>query len=355
MNYLKEINGFERWVESNPISTASQLLYYKLLMRFNKARWVEWLSIDNCRLMADAHIGNRGTLTRARNVLIKAGIIEMKTGKKGCPNQYRLISFEREVEEQSADEGISDTEMSNKCCTKSGHENNTNTGSFLERVAQSVTECVSNSVPKVDTIYKHKTKTKNLKSNSKELPETHTSETEEFDQILELYNKTCTSLEPLTKLTAKQKRGIKACLKAGKTISDFERLFAMAENSEFLKGNNSYGWSANFDWLIRKGNMEKVFADKYKNPDKARSASNGQPKKNGFHNFEERKTDYGALVMQNVLGWLGASDTQVESAQPKEAEQVKDVESTTEKPNNQTYQDDLQAQFAMYGMPSFAF
>ena len=324
MNYLKEINGFERWVESNPISTASQLLYYKLLMRFNKARWVEWLSIDNCRLMADAHIGNRGTLTRARNVLIKAGIIEMKTGKKGCPNQYRLISFEREVEEQSADEGISDTEMSNKCCTKSGHENNTNTGSFLERVAQSVTECVSNSVPKVDTIYKHKSKTKNLKSNSKEL-------------------------------TAKQKRGIKACLKAGKTISDFERLFAMAENSEFLKGNNSYGWSANFDWLIRKGNMEKVFADKYKNPDKARSASNGQPKKNGFHNFEERKTDYGALVMQNVLGWLGASDTQVESAQPKEAEQVKDVESTTEKPNNQTYQDDLQAQFAMYGMPSFAF
>lgn len=83
-----------------------------------------------------------------------------------------------------------------------------------------------------------------------------------YQQIADLYNETCVSFPRVTKLSDTRKRTIKARLKQY-TIDDFRKLFQMAEESSFLKGQNARDWSASFDWLIKDSNMAKVLDGNY--------------------------------------------------------------------------------------------
>ncbi|CVI72365.1 hypothetical protein NDGK_02539 [Clostridiales bacterium CHKCI001] len=97
MNYIAEINAFEQFVESNYLSSMAQLLWYKLMQKCNRSGWQEQIQISNLRLMADLHIGSEKTLIKARKELEEAGLIEVIKGKKGCPNQYKLIPIKNTV------------------------------------------------------------------------------------------------------------------------------------------------------------------------------------------------------------------------------------------------------------------
>lgn len=83
-----------------------------------------------------------------------------------------------------------------------------------------------------------------------------------YQQIADMYNNTCVSFPRLTKLSDARKKAIKARLNTY-TVEDFQRLFTMAEESDFLKGKNNRNWSANFDWLIKDSNMAKVLDGNY--------------------------------------------------------------------------------------------
>ena len=125
--------------------------------------------------------------------------------------------------------------------------------------------------------------------------------------IRELYNFVCGSYPRLVKLSEARKKAIRARLRAGYTVDDFRRLFEMAEASDFLKGRNRRNWSATFDWLIADANMAKVLDGNYNNasgkPENgAAEGRRGSP--NRFRNFEERQTDYDAMMMQE---WGGVS------------------------------------------------
>lgn len=94
-----------------------------------------------------------------------------------------------------------------------------------------------------------------------------------YQQIADMYNNTCVSFPKVTTLSDKRKKAIKARLNTY-TEDDFKRLFAMAEESDFLKGKNNRDWQANFDWLISDGNMAKVLDGNYKNKDATSKVSN---------------------------------------------------------------------------------
>lgn len=83
-----------------------------------------------------------------------------------------------------------------------------------------------------------------------------------YQQIADMYNETCVSFPRLTKLSDSRKKAIKARLKHY-SVEDFQKLFIMAEESSFLKGQNDRDWSANFDWLIKDANMAKVLDGNY--------------------------------------------------------------------------------------------
>ena len=101
MNYIKEINGFERWVETHYLSANAQLLWYKLMSLFNKSGWREWVSADNLRLMAAIGVSREETLIQARKQLIDAGLIVFHRGRKGSPSRYRMVCFFPQEEVQS--------------------------------------------------------------------------------------------------------------------------------------------------------------------------------------------------------------------------------------------------------------
>lgn len=83
-----------------------------------------------------------------------------------------------------------------------------------------------------------------------------------YQQIADMYNEICISFPRLTKLSDSRKKAVKARLKQY-SIEDFKKLFTMAEESSFLKGQNARNWSANFDWLIKDSNMAKVLDENY--------------------------------------------------------------------------------------------
>lgn len=93
MNYLAEIIAFEQWLETHYLPISSQLLWYKLMAISNRSGWSEWVTVDNLRLMAAMQMGREATLIKARDELIKAGLIDYQRGKKGSPNRYRMISL----------------------------------------------------------------------------------------------------------------------------------------------------------------------------------------------------------------------------------------------------------------------
>lgn len=277
MNYLKEIIAFEEWLERGYLSASSQLLWYKLMYRCNRLGWTEWVQVDNLRLMSDLHIDSKNTFLRARDALVEAGRVEVRKGKKGSPNQYRIIPFFPEEKKGSNFEPKTEPQ------TKLQMEPETE--------------------PQTGHINKHKLKHK--KNNSNELSEKPELFSSAITTICAEYNRICGSYPHLVKITEKRKQAIRARLNTGYTIEDFVKVFELAEESQFLRGKNDRNWSANFDWLINDQNMAKVLEGKYKDrPEQKKSAVQKTGAPNRFHNFEQRNTDYDAMVIDQTLAWL---------------------------------------------------
>ena len=294
MNYIAEINGFERWLETHSLPTLTQLLWYKLLYLSSRAGWPEWTQVDNRRLMVSLQIAREASLTESRDRLVNAGLVEYQKGRKGIPGRYRLISLATE------------------------YTYNLKVQPEVYPVVQPEVYPVIQSVD----IINNKNKQKQQKSNPDGLPEKTDAFSDQIATIRELYNSVCGSYPRLVKMSEARKKAVRARLRAGYTVDDFQRLFEMAEASSFLKGKNNRNWTATFDWLIADANMAKVLDGNYSDREGQKrekdeseawkshrdyygrylSEGSGQGKggsgkpKNRFHNLEEHGYDYDAMV-----------------------------------------------------------
>lgn len=96
MNYLAEINAFERRMRRRPLPVVTQLLWYKLMQYANRKYWPEWFRIENDDLGPLANC-SCSTARAARAQLIDEGYILYEPGTKSRPGAYRLLSVaERE-------------------------------------------------------------------------------------------------------------------------------------------------------------------------------------------------------------------------------------------------------------------
>lgn len=109
-----------------------------------------------------------------------------------------------------------------------------------------------------------------------------------YTEVQRLFNATCKSYSRCTVLSDARKKAIGARFNSGYTLEAFERLFAKAEASSFLRGQNNKNWQANFDWLIRDANMAKVLDGNY-DDERRRRGDGGAPQSNG----EDRPRKYG--------------------------------------------------------------
>lgn len=92
MQYISEINAFNKLCETTYIPANSQLMWFRLMHLSNTCGWREWITVDNLRLMSMTQIKTVNTLTLSRKHLIDYGLIEFKKGKKGQPSKYKLNS-----------------------------------------------------------------------------------------------------------------------------------------------------------------------------------------------------------------------------------------------------------------------
>lgn len=90
MTYIDYLNRFNRWLDSNTLSSSAQLLYFKMLDVFNRANWPEYVQIDNRRLTLLADVYSEKSAIKARNELVEVGWIAYEQGKKGNPGKYSL-------------------------------------------------------------------------------------------------------------------------------------------------------------------------------------------------------------------------------------------------------------------------
>ena len=114
-----------------------------------------------------------------------------------------------------------------------------------------------------------------------------------YQEIVNLYNETCVSFPRVQSLSDARKKSIKARLKTY-SVEDFKTLFRKAEDSSFLKGGNNRNWQANFDWLIKDGNMAKVLDGNYddkhgKNPVITAVTKDDISKQSEFYGFDDEE------------------------------------------------------------------
>ncbi len=205
MDYIKQLNAFELWLETNYLPSVSQLIWYKLFMLFNRCGWVEWVTVDNCRLMVLADIKSETTLINNRDKLIAAGLIEFKKGKKGTPNRYKMV---RLYTSEYTPKNEVNTEL-NQSENKYTPKNGANTELIRSENAS------QNGAKTLDINKLNKTKlnkTNNIHTTVSGNPTAH-------EQIIAHLNRVCgTAFKPNTKTT---KQHINARLKEGFTLDDF--------------------------------------------------------------------------------------------------------------------------------------
>jgi len=91
LDYIRQINAFENWLEYNELGAGPQLLWYKLMAIANKSGWQSELSIANTRLQSMTKTSEK-TLINNRNQLIQTGLLQYK--KRGRTKAGLYILFD---------------------------------------------------------------------------------------------------------------------------------------------------------------------------------------------------------------------------------------------------------------------
>ncbi|MDH6595825.1 DnaD domain protein [Bacillus safensis] len=92
MNYLKEINGFMRFLETTELKPTTQALWFHLMDINNGCSWKEWFTVPNSRLYSRLGVSEK-TMIEHRKILIEHGRIEYKPRGTGA-GSYHIVSFE---------------------------------------------------------------------------------------------------------------------------------------------------------------------------------------------------------------------------------------------------------------------
>lgn len=283
MNYILQLNAFWEWADVNYLSPNEIALYLKLLGIANKTGWKQRFPVPNGVLS----MFNKTTLVRTREKLAERGLITYIKGKKGQAPLYGIAKLygsdaeelngteevyeeseeeaeevPEEVPEESAEDDNIGTQIGTQISTKNDTENNIDAqiGTHIStQIGTHIGTQIGTHIGfKNDHIHKHKQNINETKTNNI-YPLTPTP-----SDVVDLFNRVCLSFPKVTRLSDARLRTIKARLKKY-SIGEIEEAFKKAEQSDFLKGTNSRGWRADFDWLMKEGNIAKVLDGNYDN------------------------------------------------------------------------------------------
>lgn len=94
-----------------------------------------------------------------------------------------------------------------------------------------------------------------------------------YKEILELFNQVCISYPRVRGMGGHRRQLVSGRWSEFPDLDVFRQVFDNAEKSAFLKGQNRRGWAADFDWMIRPSNFQKILEGKYLDKEGAASAN----------------------------------------------------------------------------------
>ncbi|MBX6361973.1 MAG: hypothetical protein IRZ03_18105 [Acidobacterium ailaaui] len=125
MNYIKELNAFYDWLESNPMPSDAIALWHALHAVCNKAGWPKEFTVANSTLQAKAGL-SRVKLDRWRGFLKDKGLIlYKKSDKVNEAGKYTLIPFNPIVQNDTQDDTQDDTRNDTQGDTQDVTQNDT--------------------------------------------------------------------------------------------------------------------------------------------------------------------------------------------------------------------------------------
>lgn len=124
-----------------------------------------------------------------------------------------------------------------------------------------------------------------------------------YQLIADTFNDICKSFDRVERISDSRKEDIAtACKKF--SFSQIRTAFAKAENSKFLKGEESkgdYKFKANFNWIIKEENLKKILEGKFDNGPEGAEKKKKQskpPVSRNLNNFDRREYDMDSLEEQ---------------------------------------------------------
>lgn len=124
-----------------------------------------------------------------------------------------------------------------------------------------------------------------------------------YQLIADTFNDICKSFDRVERISDSRKEDIDAACKKF-SFSQIRTAFAKAENSKFLKGEESkgdYKFKANFNWIIKEQNLKKILEGKFDNEPEGSEKKKKQskpPVSRNLNNFERRGYDMDSLEEQ---------------------------------------------------------
>ena len=124
MNYIKQINGFQKWILVHPgVSSSARFLWLTLLHYNNVAGWKKEFNLSMNALLLSTGLCER-TIRNARNELCSLGLLIYKKGRVGIAPTYQLIPVEEfdkpddlPIDETTTDEVITGQMKEGKTAT----------------------------------------------------------------------------------------------------------------------------------------------------------------------------------------------------------------------------------------------
>jgi|GEM_PF-2511437 len=91
VGFFDYFNSFQQWLEEDNPTDKAVVLYMKLFCMMNRRGWQGWAGVDTQTLMSMSNTKSKVTAYRARDELVRAGLIEYKPGKKGKASLYHFL------------------------------------------------------------------------------------------------------------------------------------------------------------------------------------------------------------------------------------------------------------------------
>lgn len=149
MNYIKEINSFYDWLETNPLASSCIVLWYALMHIANKAGWPDTFAVAVSVLEIKTGL-KKDTIYDARNKLQQAGRIKWNSRRGNQSAVYKIISFENESKKPTQVPTQPSTQVPTQPSMQSSTINKLNETKLNETI---VAEEDSKKIPAATTLY----------------------------------------------------------------------------------------------------------------------------------------------------------------------------------------------------------